>query len=101
MNSDDLATSVVTEHDESGTWGVSVFSIPGLTTQEIISGCPLPHGSYRASTAGAIRGLGLEIERDPSDPCHCLIVFADEPCEEDWNKLRSVFSPPERNPNAR
>lgn len=47
-------------------------------------------------TVGAVRNLGYDVV--PTDAVHADLKLPDQPDENTWDALRSVFGEPERNP---
>jgi hypothetical protein len=100
MKDYDLTKSVFAEHDDpnSQKWGVSVLCLPNRTALQLVDMRRLKHPSFRVSTVGAIRALGLDVWLDDGDPPHALILYGQQPTGEDWATLRSVFGENQSNP---
>jgi len=65
---------------------------------------PVAHGRLRQSTAGTVRapaqdGRAFALLKTGQDG-HYTLTFPSEPTESDWERLESMFGPPEPNPAA-
>jgi len=91
---------------EIGVYGLSVWSVEGLTAAEIVlharshdteSQRYLPHAQIRASTAGQLRRCGFALEPD-SPSGHYLLTIPAPPTDDDWDALEQEFGEPEPTP---
>jgi hypothetical protein len=98
MLTTDLATNLqVYNQMYPGQWGISVACEPNSAADDLAQRAPFRNRLMRVSTVGAIRGLGHDVVATGTPP-HATLMLAQEPTEEDWEALRSVFSEPEANP---
>jgi hypothetical protein len=79
-----------------GQWAISVFSASEQTKAEICRAAEIPHPKIRVSTVGEVRRLGYDVV--PTDAFHADLRLDRQPDEETWERLRSAFGAPERNP---
>jgi hypothetical protein len=82
-----------------GEYALSVFSDP---TKDVATICQdawpiLRHPQIRVTNAAALRAVGYEVFLN-GEKGHSLIPLDPPPWEEDWVRLRSIFGPPQRNP---
>jgi hypothetical protein len=96
-----------------GTYGITVWSWPGLTAGEIALRVkethagglnPVAHGRMRQSTAGKIRTVGPDgrsfgLVKTGAEG-HYTLTFPSEPTDADWGRLDAMFSAAEDNPAA-
>lgn len=88
---------------EIGVYGLSVWSVAGLTASEIVRHARthdtetqryLPHAQIRASTVGQLRRHGFDLEPD-SPSGHYLLTIRTPPVDDDWDALEQEFGEPE------
>lgn len=94
----DLGLSAQSHFDVEGFHALSVYSVPGMTADEIAVGVPLRHSKIRASTVGRVRAAGYDIVRSPGPPGHADLVLPTPPADHDWSALDRIFDPPRLNP---
>jgi hypothetical protein len=84
-------------------YGLSVWSLPGLTAEEIaiaIGSDRLPHNVMRQSTVGELQALGCEFTQT-GDPAHWTMRLAGPPTDDDWDRVNLAFQSPQANPVAK
>lgn len=98
MRVDDLRDAVARCHRTLGFYGLSLYGENRLTPEEIAAFAKKPHGMMRKTLAGKLRNAGLVLERRGRFP-HLVLRFAEEPSDEDLERLIAVFDEPEPNPH--
>jgi len=82
----------------SASAGISVYAAAGESAESLAEN--VPHAQFRASTAGAIRAIGFEIEQTDDPPHHDLLIpLPITPGK--IEQVRAQFGPPQRNPHPR
>lgn len=89
-----LALSVQSHFDTEGVYALSVFSVPGKTADEIVSGVFLPHSTLRESTVGRLRAAGYDVVSSPGPPGHADLILPNSPTDDDWQALDETFDAP-------
>lgn len=80
-------------HEAYGQWGICVKASTELTTDEIASQGPIHNRTMMVSTASDLEAAGYRVVVEPGgEELDALILFADEPTEEDWDTLRLTLS---------
>jgi hypothetical protein len=96
----DLVLGAQSHFDARGIYALSVFSVPGISADEIARGVPLPHSMIRESTTGRLRAAGYEVVRSPGPPGHADLMLPNPPTDDDWRALDAAFDPPRPNPTT-
>ncbi len=95
MTIGDLGRSALRHFLKRDQFALSVYSGKGRGKASLAAN--VMHQQIRASTVGAIRAAGFEVIVD-GRPDHCLILFPNEPSQEDLERLTGCFGAPEPNP---
>jgi hypothetical protein len=108
MSLDAFRKSTTTCFRNNGFYGLSFFSFPGMSADEIAlevgvvreeTGLRLmPNPSMRHANVRGVGDLGYQLEPDNGPRGHVTLRFDGEPTENDWMALDGVFSAPEPNP---
>lgn len=109
MASADLLNNAVAHHEDLVTrnlppeFAISAASLPDQPLDVILDRArdALVQGSICTSTVGAVVGAGYEVRLTDEATAHVDIVLPTEPSEEHWQRLRSIFGPPQDNPVKR
>ena len=93
-------SAVETYRQQFGRYGLSLWTWPGATADEIATrpGGP-PHPLMRTSTVRTVREAGFNLEHT-GRPGHVTLYLPDSLTEEDWQRLEQAFGPPVPNPGA-
>jgi hypothetical protein len=87
------------EQEGRDEWAISVFSVPGMSADEIALGSPILNKKIRVTTVGAIRELGYDVTPSPQEhPLHADLRFMGEPTDDDFEALRRIFEPERPHP---
>ncbi len=88
-----------------GTWGISVYSLPGASVDEIAQAAEMPHVDLRRSARGKILnartrdGRGMKLFQTGTNLYHYTLVLPCSPSDDEcWQLLDGVFDAPEQNP---
>jgi hypothetical protein len=102
MTLENLRTNAEAHFDEFGEYGLSVFSVPGMSVQELALLANRPNRTMRVSTCARIRAVGYLIVRSEEEggPGHADIKLPEEPTDEILQVIADVFDDPEPNPAA-
>jgi hypothetical protein len=92
-----------------GVYGITVWSWPGLTAEQIaerVGTARLPHPDLRKSTVERICGSstseGQRFELTKTGPDgHYTLILPSPPTPDDWEALDEAFDAPQPNPVAR
>lgn len=103
------ASADVYEADLPGQYGLTFWSWPGLTADQIarrVGTSRLPHPVFRKCPVSRIHNLipsdgrPLSLEKTYG-PGHYTLFLPSPPTEEDFQRLSAIFDPPEPNPVAK
>lgn len=79
-------------------YGLSMFSLPGMTAQAIAAAVAprtrVTRGKMRSARIGDLRSAGFKIA-DHSADGHLNLRFPDAPNEETWERLEGIMGPAE------
>jgi hypothetical protein len=95
MTAGDLARSAHRHFLKRNQFALSVYSREARDKASLAAN--VMHQQIRVSSVGAIRAVGFDVISD-GRPDHCLILFPNEPSQEDLERLTGCFSEPEPNP---
>lgn len=110
MRAKDLMTSAETyEAEHPGEYGLSFWSWPGLTAEEIaqrVGTKRLPHPVLRKCTVGKIQSMIPSDQRPLTlvktfGPGHYTLFLPSPPTDDDYKDLSELFDPPQQNPVAK
>lgn len=93
-----LRKTALAHHDEHGDLAISVFSLPGRSSEELARLGGLLHSRIRETTVGAIRSPGYDVVRDEPPEGHALITLPRLPTDEDYMRIAETFGPSLPNP---
>jgi len=96
----DLERSAAKAYAALRIYAISVWMLPGRTTEEVAQAVRLPNQHIRVSTVGRLNAAGYDVQDCTSDG-HCRILLPDPPSEEDWARLEAAFDQPIANLTAR
>ncbi len=78
-----------------GFYGLSVFTFPGSTPQQIATRAGLPHDEICTCLARDVRSDGFDVRMtDWFRPGHASLVFPQEPSPDDIDAVIRVFGQP-------
>lgn len=79
--------------EEYGVWGICVKAATDLTPEEIAHQGPINNRTMMVAPAGALDAAGFRVVVEPGgQDLDALILFREEPTEEDWDTLRLTLS---------
>lgn len=105
-NLEEMLASILEEHQITGRYGLSVFSRPGLTADQIaefVGSERLPHSQMRATTVQLLRESAPDVISDEQHhgPAHALIVWHKAPTLPELDTAVQRFGAPQPNPVKR
>lgn len=76
-------------------YGLSVFTFPGSTPQQIATRARVPHDEICTCSARDVRREGFEVRMtDHTTPGHASLVFPQEPSPDDIDAVIRIFGQP-------
>lgn len=97
-----LRSNVRKTRKRVGFYGTSMFGFPGCDeASEVAERAGIPHDEICWTTAGAIWAEGFELRRTFDTPGHFSLIFADNPSDEDLQKVLLLFAECEENEHKR
>lgn len=95
MIAEALAKSARRPLQRFGFYGLSVFTFPGSTPQQIATRAGVPHDEICTCSARDVREEGFEVRMtDQLRPGHASLVFPQEPSPDDIEAVIRVFGQP-------
>jgi hypothetical protein len=80
-------------HEAYGAWGICVKAASGMTPEEIAHQGPIHNRTMLVAEASALGVAGFRVVEEPKgEELDALILFPDEPTDEDWDTLRDALS---------
>jgi hypothetical protein len=104
MPYESLEDNAIATFRKSGYYGVSAFSLPGLTADEIAVAVGtrwLPHGQLRKSSVLRLRAAGFDELIPVPPPDGHIDIKVEAPTESVLSMLALLFDSPQPNPVAR
>lgn len=98
MRDNDLRDAIGRCRRALGFYGLSFYGENRLTPEEIAAVAKKPHRKMRKTRVGKLRKAGFVPERRGRFP-HLVLMFPEEPPDEELEKLIAVFDEPEANPH--
>jgi hypothetical protein len=101
MLSADLVRNAEAHHEEfpDDGFAISVFVGIGISAMDLAASIPLPQKTIRLTTAGKLRDAGFRLAYDDETTLHANLYLPEQPDEETFERLRSLFDGEVVNPN--